>query len=43
MYQLFSLVLVDWLLPNPEKDTPVRWLARIALLVLVALTFTSFR
>ena len=31
MYQLFSLYLVDWILPNPEKDTPLRWTVRLVL------------
>jgi hypothetical protein len=43
MHQLFSLVLVDWLLPNPEKDTPARWMVRIGLLIGVALIFASLR
>jgi hypothetical protein len=37
MYQLFSLYLVDWLLPNPEKDTPLCWTVRIALLIGIGL------
>lgn len=42
MYQLFSLAVVDWLMPNPEKDTPLRWIARLALIIGVALAVTSF-
>ncbi|WBQ17637.1 hypothetical protein [Sphingobium yanoikuyae] len=33
VHQLFSLILVDWILPNPEKDTPLRWSVRIALVI----------
>lgn len=37
MYQLVTLVLVDLILPSREKDTPLRWAARIALIMVVAL------
>lgn len=37
MYQLFSLILTDWILPNPDKDTPLRWTVRIGLTMLVGL------
>ena len=42
MHQLFSLVITDWLMPNPEKDTPFRWAVRLVLLVSVGIVITSF-
>jgi hypothetical protein len=42
MHQLFSLVITDWLMPNPEKDTPFRWAVRLVLLVSVGIVVTSF-
>lgn len=42
MHQLLSLVITDWLMPNPEKDTPLRWAARLVLLVSVGIVITSF-
>ena len=41
MYQTLLLTLVDWLMPNPETDTPVRWAMRIVLLVVLALAYTA--
>ncbi len=32
MYQLLTLCVTDWLLPNAEKDTPLRWMVRAGLL-----------
>lgn len=32
MNQLLTLIVTDWILPNAEKDTPLRWIARAGML-----------
>ncbi len=36
MYQLVTLIVTDWILPNSAKDTPLRWTVRAALITAVA-------
>lgn len=32
MNQLLTLIVTEWLLPNAETDTPLRWIFRVAVL-----------
>jgi len=40
MYQVISIIFTDWILPNSEKDTPLRWTLRVALGVVTALVIS---
>lgn len=41
MYQIVILYLADLIMPNAEKDTPLRWLLRFAVLGLLGIAFAK--
>lgn len=42
MYQLFTILLTNWIMPNRETDTPMHHTVRVVLLVVIAGALAKF-
>lgn len=42
MHQVIILYLADLIMPDAEKDTPLRWLLRLAVLGALGIAFVKF-